>query len=126
MVQSDGRTPQPFRMPASKLLVRTLLPKLVFDITPHRSPPALLRSCAAGSNRLQSGTKSWFASVHARVTPAVPKADVVCGIRREGLALAYVPETPAPSRYLPRLHFSAVRPLPNRSYATPIRVVMSL
>ncbi len=60
----------------------------VFDITPQRSPPLCRRSCAAGFDRSQSGTKFRFASVQARVTPAVPNACVVCGIRSVGLVLA--------------------------------------
>src|SRR5262245_25235802 len=79
--QSEGRTPQPFRMPGSKLLVSTFCPNSVFDTTPQRSPPLGRRSCAFGLDRSQSGTKFWFASVHARVTPAVPNVEVVCGIR---------------------------------------------
>ena len=87
MVQSEGRTPQPLRSAGSKLLVSTCCPKLVFDTTPHRSPPLPRRSCALGFIRSQSGTKLPFASVHARVTPAVPSVDVVCGIRSVGFVL---------------------------------------
>ena len=86
-VQSDGRTPQPLRIAGSKLLVSTYCPKLVFDTTPHRSPPLARRSCAFGFSRSQSGTKLPFASLQARVTPDVPNRDVVCGIRSVGLVL---------------------------------------
>ena len=84
---TDGR-PSRLRNAGSKLLVRTFVPKLVFDITPQRSPPLPRRSCAAGFDRSQSGTKLRFASVQARVTPAVPNVGVVCGIRSVGLVLA--------------------------------------
>src|SRR3954471_22280297 len=86
--QSDGRTPQPERTCGSNLLVSTFSPKCTFDRTPHTSPPLGRWSCASGLPRSQSGTKLPFASVHARVTPAVPNVDVVCGIRSVGLVFA--------------------------------------
>ena len=87
--QSDGRTPHAVEDARGEVVGQDVLCRsCVFDITPQRSPPLVRRSCAAGFSRSQSGTKFWLASVQARVTPAVPKTGVVCGIRSDGLVLA--------------------------------------
>src|SRR6476660_688631 len=101
------------------MLVSRFLPKLVLERTPQKSPPLGRRSWAFPFDRSQSGTKLRLSSIHARVTPAVPKAIVVDGIRSVGLVLAYSPATPAPSRYLPACAFNPVRPVPKTSSATP-------
>src|SRR5207244_13043563 len=65
----------------------------------------------------QFTTKSLFESVHVRV---VLMAVRMIGFRSKSLLAAVTPWT-----YLPRLNLIAVLPLPNRSYATPMRGVMS-
>src|ERR1700674_807739 len=95
-------------------------PNAAFEIAPQTSPPLARLSCAFVLSRLQSGTKLPFVSVHERVTLNGANAPPVPGIRSVGFALAQLFDTPAPSRYLPRLALIAVLPFPNTSQATPI------
>src|ERR1044071_74200 len=80
-----------------------LLPKFWLSIAPHSPLDAKL-------GRSQLGTKSRVASVHDRFADVT---DVVTGAMLE----LNVPELS--SRYRPTDSFSAVRPVPVRSYETP-------
>ena len=78
--------------------------------------PVVAGLCANGFVRSQSGTKLPLVSVHVRITDGLPNAAAVPpGIRSDGFAFASRLPTLAPCRYLPRLTFSAVLPLPKRS-----------
>src|SRR5690242_12366339 len=87
-------------------------------IAPHESivgsigvPPT--RFCAPGFGRLQLGAKSWLASIQVRVTDGFANAAAAPpGIRSDGFAFESRLPTLAPCRYLPRLTFSAVLPVP--------------
>src|SRR5216117_2781059 len=96
-----------------------LEPNSRVSICPH-SP---LRS---GFVRLQSGTRFWLVSPHERLVDGGKMPPPPPGIRSAGFAVYARLLTLAPCRYFPRLTFSAVLPVPNTSYAAPIRGVMSL
>src|SRR3954463_11919291 len=85
-----------------------LLPKLTFDSLWH-SPFALT------SVKSHCGMKSWLASPHARVALSAMLA--------AGFASRVNDVRFGPSRYLPMLALTAVLPLPNKSYAPPMRGV---
>ncbi|MNC86479.1 hypothetical protein D3C83_21460 [compost metagenome] len=65
--------------------------------------------------RSQSGTKSAFASVQLRLIDGGKMPPPPPRTRIEGFACGRRLLTLAPSRYLPRLTFNAVLPLPNTS-----------
>src|SRR5262249_62309774 len=89
--------------------------------------PVVAGLCANGFVRLQSGVKLPLLSVHVRITFGLPNAAALPpGMRSDGFALGTRLPTLAPCRYLPRLSFSDVLPLPKTSYAAPMRGVMSL
>src|SRR5215218_6364456 len=89
--------------------------------------PVVAGLCASGFDRSQSGMKLLLVSVQLRVTEGLAKpAAAPPGTRNDGFALGNRLPTLAPCRYLPRFTFTAVLPLPNRSYAAPIRGVRSL
>src|SRR5712692_1231860 len=96
----------------------TLFPKFLFAIAPQRSPPDARLSCAAELVRSQSGMKLRFPSVHARV--------VWVTVLAAGLAAAAIWSDARLCRYLLTLTFSAVLPLPNKSYTAPTCGVRSL
>src|SRR5438046_1569105 len=97
-------------MSGSKVAPGAAVPKFAFAMAPH-SP------LAAGLVMTQSGTKFLLASAHERV--------VVTTIRLTGLRPAAMPVAESPCTYLLRVAFSAVFPLPKRSYAAPRRGVRS-
>jgi hypothetical protein len=70
----------------------------------------------SGLLRSQFGTKSWFASPHERDALLT---EVIIGFTAPAISVVM------PWRYLPALTFSAVFPLPKRSYDAPRRGVMS-
>ena len=59
------------------VLLKTLVPKLLFESAPQKSPPLARKSWALGLSRLQLGTKFPLASVHDR--------DTLIGMRDVGL-----------------------------------------
>ena len=78
--------------------------------TPQKSPPLARRSCASGLRRSQSGTKLPFASVQARVTPAVPNGG--CRLRhpqRRDWCSRRCPRRPRRRGYLPSADFDRGR-----------------
>src|SRR5687768_3263159 len=65
--QSDGRTPQPFRISGSMVLLKVAVPKFRLLMTPQKSPVGP-KSCGCGFERLQSGFQLPLRSVQVLVT----------------------------------------------------------
>ena len=125
-VQSDGRTPQPSRMPASKLFVRMFLPKFVFDMTPQRSPPVARRSCAAGFEQIAVGHE-----IAVRVDPCprhACRSEGRRGLRhaQRGIRVGVHARDAGALEVPAEGHLDRGPAVPNRSYATPTLGVMSL
>src|SRR5262245_35797745 len=76
--QSDGRTPQPFRMSGSMVLLNVDVPKFRLLMMPQKSCALAFPVCgngsafgsplASGFRRSQFGIQSPLASIHVRVT----------------------------------------------------------
>src|SRR6185436_20997132 len=95
-------------MAGSKLVWSTFFPKFRFDMAPH-SP------FATGFSSSQSMTLSLLMSFHDRFV--VSGRRLAADMSNEAVVNA--------SGNLPRFPLMAVLPLPNRSYAAPMRGVMS-
>src|SRR5579872_2470777 len=109
--QFEPRLLQPVRRFGSHGVPVVGRPKFELESAPQMSPPVTV--CAAGFVRSQSGTKLPLRSVHARVavcvTPPVAGPDPAASA----------------STYLLMLTFTAVLPLPNKSYTLESFGVMS-
>src|SRR5688572_17282507 len=118
--QSDGRFPQPSSRSGSNCdPIRSVLPKRT-SVARRHSP------LASKFVRTQSGLKSPSASFQVRVIDGGKMPPPPPRMRIDGLVFDARLLTLAPCRYLPRFTFSAVFPVPNRSYAAPRRGVRSL
>src|SRR4030095_15189536 len=115
--QSYGRMPQPCCTSGLTRVVTRGLPKLELFQTPQLSPPDVRLFCAARFLRSQAGMKFLLPSVQLRV--------VVCWKVTAGLLIVYWLPFCAVSRYLLMFTFRDVLRVPKRSYAAPIRGVMS-
>src|ERR1044071_4337851 len=129
--QSYGRAPHPLRMAGSYVVVGVLKFAKFALPAPQMSPPvAELFTAVIGMTPLtrQSTTKLVLRSVH--VLPpvaAVPLGLLLVWKLASGLVRPPVIELPsAAARYLPKLNFSAVLPVPNTSYTTAPLGVRSL
>src|SRR5262245_57387230 len=101
----DGRTCHPWRKPSEYEVIRRVRPNAGFSMAPHSA-------LAVGSARLQSGLKLRLLSVHVRAV-LVEIAEI--GLFARAVTLG------SQVTYRPTVPFTAVLPLPNRSYAAPSR-----
>src|SRR6185436_3768503 len=129
--QSYGRVPQPLRIAESYVVVGVLKLAKFGLPAPQMSPPvAELLTAVIGMTPLtrQSTTKLVFTSF--QVLPpvaAVPFGLLLVWKFASGFVRPPVIELPsAAARYLPKLNFSAVLPVPNTSSTTAPRGVRSL
>src|SRR5262245_33483705 len=104
------RLPQPLRISGSYVLPGRRLPKSVLLSGPHSPLVTKFR-------RSQSGRKLPLASFHDRVALVTTRCAGFSPSPK--MTFASLPRSAWPATYLPKEPFSAVLPVPNRSYALP-------